>query len=185
MTCPNCSTEFENDMLYCPNCGTAVSSMNAQQSNDAQNNSQQNYYSQQGYTQQNYTQQNYSQQNYSQQNQYPNTNYNTGYNNTYSSQTYQPAPQPQSAPTVRQYVGWMLLGSLLGPVSIILSIIFACSSDNKPRADFFKAHLILMAITAVITFVVMIAMMVFSFSISDFVFDSAMSTDFMNIISLL
>lgn len=109
------------------------------------------------------------------QNDYQNNNHyqQTDYqqNNPYSSMPYgtnmYPQPQPEKNPTVGQYVGWMLIGSLFGPISLVISIIFACSSQNKPRATFFKAHLILMAVgigIAVIIGIALSSLMLMGFS---------------------
>lgn len=61
--------------------------------------------------------------------------------------------------SVGQYIGWMLIGSVFGPISIIITIVFACMSENKSRANFFRAHLVVMAIGIVLGIIGFIVMM--------------------------
>lgn len=123
MICRNCSFNFEDGMMYCPNCGTPV-----------YDNGNQQYYNQ---TQQNepYTMPNYNMNNFQQQN-------------------------VNKTPTVWQYLGWMIIGSCFGPISIIISIIFACMKENKTRANFFKAHLIIFVIAFLLVIILGIIVLV-------------------------
>lgn len=186
MICPNCSYNFEDNMMYCPNCGTAVNN-NTTTDNSAY--SDDTAYSNNGTNLNNGA--------YANNNTYTNNGAyaNNGYQQSapYSSQSYgnpayyQQQPQPQPNPTVMQYVGWMLLGSLFGPISLIISIVFACSSTNKPRADYFKAHLIVMAISVVISIIAVIAVALIGFSFTDVLTDATfdMYSEFMQIASLV
>ena len=135
MICPNCSTNFDDGMMFCPNCGAPANANN-------------------GYSEPQYSQQNNSNQNE------PYTMPNYGMPNNY----YQQAPV-EKTPSIGQYLGWMLIGSLFGPISIIISIVFACMGENKNRANFFRAHLIIMGISVVIAIIAVIAVAVMGFSV--------------------
>lgn len=141
MICPNCSTSFDDNMSFCPSCGTPANNGSTYQQNGSYQ--EQNMYQQNGYQ------------------------YNNPYNSTPYGTTVYPPYQQEKNPTVGQYVGWMLLGTLLGPISLVISIVFAFSSNNKPRATFFKAHLILMAAAAV-SIIAIIGFAVLGMSVMEF-----------------
>lgn len=143
MICPNCSMNFDDNMMYCPNCGKAVNNT------------------------------------YQQPDPYAPP--------AYGAPAYYQQPQPEKNPTLWQYVGWMIIGSLFGPISIIISIVFACMNDNKPRATYFKAHLIVMAISFVISIIALIAIAFVGFSFTDVITDASYEiyNEFMQIASLI
>lgn len=73
-------------------------------------------------------------------------------------------PNVNKPTTVWQYLGWTVLAYIFGPVSLIISIVFACMPENKNRANFFRAQLIMWAIMIVlcIIFVAIFAAVGFS-----------------------
>lgn len=126
MVCNNCGKIYDDNMAYCPDCGTPASQQSQQPYQQYQNGTQADPV----YQMPNYQMPNY-QMNY------------------------------EKPVSVGKYIGWMLIGSVFGPISIIISIIFACMSDNKSRANFFRAHLVMWAIGiafGIIIFMVMSAL---------------------------
>ena len=58
-------------------------------------------------------------------------------------------------PSVKDFVVWLLIPTVLGAVtcgigSLILLIVWACSSANRVRGNFAKAQLIMMVISTVL-----------------------------------
>lgn len=58
-------------------------------------------------------------------------------------------------PQIKDYLIWMLIPTLLGLItcgigSIILIIVWACDTKNMARANFFRAQLIVTAISIVV-----------------------------------
>ncbi len=90
---------------------------------------------------------------------YGNYNGNNNYNNMYNNPIQENKPVSMGT-----YLGWMLLGTVLGPISVVITIVFACMSENKNRANFFRAMLVIWAITIVISIIAFAVLAVFGFS---------------------
>ena len=138
MVCNNCGKTFDDNASFCPACGAIASQPSVQQQP-----AEQNPYDDQPFGQNQgepvYQMPNYQAQNY----QAPN----------YQMPNYQMPNQPvNSEPpvTMGKYIGWMLLASLFGPISIVISVIFACMGEKKNRANFFRAHLVVWAVMFVL-----------------------------------
>lgn len=112
---------------------------------------------------------------------------NTVFSMPNSGVNYNPVQQNET-PGLGKYLGWLILSGLPGLIGLVISIVFACSSDNKNRANFFRAALICRAISYVVVIIawVIIAVLgasVFAFAdmpFYDFEYDS-----FMQIMPLL
>lgn len=106
----------------------------------------------------------------------------------YNTNNYQQC-NTNKTPTVWQYLGWMIIGYCFGPISIIISIIFACMGENKTRSNFFKANLIILGITILLAIVIgIIVLLVFGgFVLSDsmYSYDLDAFDGMLKIISLL
>lgn len=133
--------------MICKNCGTECQDNVMYCENCGANMQQENQYQQnEPYTMPDYG--NYN----------GNSNYNN-YNNMYNN------PMQENKPvSMGTYLGWMLLGTVLGPISVVITIIFACMTENKNRANFFRAMLVIWAITFVISIVVFAILAVVGFS---------------------
>ena len=139
MICKNCGTECPDNVGYCVNCGTPLQQENQYQQSES-------------YTAPNepYTMPNYG-------------NYNAY--NSYNPYNQYNQPVQESKPiSMGTYLGWFLLGSFLGPISIIISIVFACMTSNRNRANFFRAMLVIWAISVGIGIIVSVAVAFFGFS---------------------
>lgn len=100
--------------------------------------------------------------------------YNYSYQNA-PNPTYQaqnpgyPAPNPfagyQKPVSIGQYVGWTLLAYVFGPISLILTIVFACLNDNKNRTNFFRAQLVIWGISIALFIIAVIALAVVGISL--------------------
>ncbi|HIX25417.1 MAG TPA: hypothetical protein IAA09_10820 [Candidatus Lachnoclostridium avicola] len=82
-----------------------------------------------------------------------NMDYGSGYNQ-YSQNGETLVPEP----TVKDFLIWLLVPSVLGCVtcgigSLILLIVWACSGKNHVRSNFAKAQLIVMVISVVLIFI--------------------------------
>lgn len=164
MICPKCSMNYNDNAQYCPNCGTASDANSGYQQETYQQNYEQNY-------QQDYDR-SYQQQNYQS-------------NQSYTMPNYGPVnyQQPSAEPTVKisQYLGWFVIGSFFGPISLIISIVFACSGTNKNRANFFRALLIIWAITFAISIVIVAVSVFLGFSFMGLTDTASLYYDFMKI----
>lgn len=93
--------------------------------------------------------------------------YNYGYqtppNPTY--QTPNPSVACEKPVTIGQYIGWTLLAYAFGPISLILTIVFACMGDRKSRANFFRAQLVIWGILIVISILAVIVLSVVGISL--------------------
>lgn len=75
-----------------------------------------------------------------------------------------PVVETETAPSIMDYVIWMLAPSLLGMVTcgigtLVLMIIWACDNKNMARANYFRAWFIIMGIGVVIAIVVMMVLL--------------------------
>ena len=84
---------------------------------------------------------------------------NTAYQHSNSHNTYE---QPV---TIAQYIGWTLLAYAFGPISLILTIVFACMSDRKSRANFFRAQLVIWGILIAISILAVIVLSIVGISL--------------------
>ncbi|MBQ8209948.1 MAG: zinc ribbon domain-containing protein [Clostridia bacterium] len=90
------------------------------------------------------------------------------------------------------YLGWLLLGTVLGPISIVISIVFACMTENRNRANFFRAMLVIWAISVVIAIIAIAVLAVIGFTALEYVdpsimdsYDSFYYDEFLKIASLI
>lgn len=94
------------------------------------------------------------------------------------------APNPATNPyagyekpvSIGQYIGWTLLAYVFGPISLILTIVFACMGDRKSRANFFRAQLVVWGILIAISILAIIVLSVIGISLiglaDDLLYDS-------------
>lgn len=153
MICKNCNAEIDNSSAFCINCGTPVENGPAAQP----------VYQQPAYQPQPeqpvYQQQSYQYQQYRQ-----------------PAQTYysEPAPvaQAETAPVtkIKSYIGWFFI-NYIPVIGFILAIVFAVDSNNKNRANFFRAQFAIMgiviAISILLAIIVLLISLIFGVEIMD------------------
>ena len=83
----------------------------------------------------------------------------------YNYNAYNPPVQENKPVSMGTYLGWMLLGTVLGPISLVISIVFACMSENKNRANFFRAMLVIWSVSVVIAIIAFAVIAVLGFSV--------------------
>ncbi len=156
MICKNCKSVNSDSSSFCINCGSPLEKPeNIYSSNEAQQEAQY-----QAPQQPQYQAPSYQQYQAPQQPQYqapPAVNYPV---------------QPNSAPPVSTgtYLLWSIGTALLSAIPIIgliVIIVLACGKENKNRANYFKAHLILILIALGIVLVFGIIAAIAGFSIID------------------
>ncbi len=146
-TCKNCGNTFEDHMNICPRCGM-------QYVEDMQMPQQPN--------QQQYQQPQYQQPQYTQ---YP-------YQQPMAGQ-----PVPDQPMTMGQWLGTILLTTMLGTVSLILLFVWAFSSNTPPtKKNYCRAMLIIQAISVVLS-IILIAVF-FSIMASNPEFTEAFNSSF-------
>lgn len=145
-TCKNCGNTFEDHMNICPRCGMQyVEDMGAPQQNFGQ--PQQQY-----------------QQNYQQQYQQP-------YQNPPMQPQYNQYGQPvQEQPmTLGQWVGTILLTTMLGTVSLILLFVWGFGSNTPTtKKNYCRAMLIIQGISMVLAIILIIVLVSIAGSIPEF-----------------
>lgn len=73
------------------------------------------------------------------------------------------------SPRIKDYLKWMIIPALLGAItfgigSLILMIVWACDSNDIPRANYFRAQFIITGIGIAIGIIFIIS---FSFALAD------------------
>lgn len=86
----------------------------------------------------------------------------------YNYNAYNPPVQENKPVSMGTYVGWTLLAYALGPISFIISIVFACMTENRNRANFFRAQLVMWSITIVLSIIVFAVFAVIGFSFLEY-----------------
>lgn len=77
---------------------------------------------------------------------------------------YYPPVQENKPVSMGTYLGWMLLSFIFGPISLVISIVFACMTENKNRSNFFKAQLVMWGIGIALSIIFAIVFAIFGFS---------------------
>ncbi|MCD7828035.1 MAG: zinc ribbon domain-containing protein [Clostridiales bacterium] len=80
----------------------------------------------------------------------------------YQQPQYQQYPMQEpveKVTSIGQYIGWSVLAHCLGLISLIICIVFACMGEQKNRANFFRAQLI---VWLVLTLIIIIAAVIFT-----------------------
>lgn len=83
----------------------------------------------------------------------------------------------QQTVSVGQYIGWTLLAYVFGPISLILTIVFACMNDNRNRTNFFRAQLVVWGISITLFIIAMITLAVVGISLFGMIDDVVYSYD--------
>lgn len=93
---------------------------------------------------------------------------------------------PEKSPSLGQYIGWTLLAHIFGPVSLIITIVMACMGENKSRANFFRAQLVIWGINIVVAIVLVAILSVVGLSLfsvlEDYSYDYGLYDSFMSLI---
>lgn len=107
----------------------------------------------------------------------------------YNYNAYNPPVQDNKPVSMGTYLGWLLLGTVLGPVSLVISIVFACMTENRNRANFFRAMLVIWAVSVVISIIAFAVLAFFGFSMmasaEPEIFDFNYYNEFLRIASLI
>ncbi len=154
MRCPQCRNDVEDGALFCSECGfnMSVNTQFNQPYSDTQSNVNNVYNNQQQFN-----------------------NRNNGY--TANEQSYSMPYNPMSnnavpgcsvdcepSVTLGKYLLWFAAGSLFGPISFIVTVVFALMGKNVNRANFFRALLIIRILFVILAAVAVVLFIVFGVS---------------------
>lgn len=162
MNCRKCGTALSDGTVFCPNCGE-----NQTQGASGSYSAGYSYGNNADYANQNAG---YGNQNGG----YGNQNGDYGNTNPYQyANTYNPVNN--SAPTVKDYLKWMLLYPLVSIIPVVGFIVyivmcfnFAFDKTNVARSNFYKALLICAAISIGVGVIIFLLMFALGFAMLDF-----------------
>ncbi len=84
------------------------------------------------------------------------------YNNQYQQ------PVKNTEVSVGKYICWSLLAYAFGPISFVISIVFACMNEDKNRANFFRAQLVMWVVLIVLLIILItVISLMFGFTLAN------------------